>query len=149
MGTKLGQTIHDHKISLEFDYGCNWIGTTTVICPWIRKIAVFYFVYTLASTIIDQSAPNLVKRYRAIRSRVSLIKGVIGSEQLELFALEFEKLLYLLHFVYTVASTNINQLVPKLVKIYMTLRSRMSLIKGVIGPEQVELVALELESLLE
>ena len=31
----------------------------------------------------------------------------------------------------------------------MTLRSYMSLIKGVIGPEQVELFALELESLLE
>ena len=31
----------------------------------------------------------------------------------------------------------------------MTLRSHMSLIKGVIGPEQVELFALELESLLE
>ena len=32
MGTKLGQTIHDHKISLEFDHGCNWIRTTAVFC---------------------------------------------------------------------------------------------------------------------
>ena len=32
MGTKLGQTIHDHKISLEFDYGYKWIRTTAVIC---------------------------------------------------------------------------------------------------------------------
>ena len=47
--------------------------------------------------------------------------GVIRPELLELFALEFEKLL-LFHFVYTLASTNINQLVPKLVKIYMTLK---------------------------
>ena len=31
----------------------------------------------------------------------------------------------------------------------MTLRSCMSLIMGVIGPEQVELFALELENLLE
>ena len=31
----------------------------------------------------------------------------------------------------------------------MTLRSLTSLIKGVIGPEQVELFALELESMLE
>ena len=31
----------------------------------------------------------------------------------------------------------------------MPLRSRMSLIKDVIGPEQVELFALELESFLE
>ena len=49
------------------------------------------FFYTLASTIINHLAPNLVKRYRAIRSRVSSIMGVIGPEQLELFALEFEK----------------------------------------------------------
>ena len=83
----------------------------------------------------------------AIRSWVSLIIGLIGPEQPELFALEFEKLLYFTLF--TLASTNTNQLVPKVVKIYMTLRSRMSLITGVIGPEQVELFALELESLLE
>ena len=56
-----------------------------------------------------------------IRTLMSLIMGVIGLEQLELFALEFENFLYI--FVYTVASTNIKQLVPNLVKIYMTLRS--------------------------
>ena len=33
MGTRHGQTIHDHKISLEFDYGCNQIRCTAVICP--------------------------------------------------------------------------------------------------------------------
>ena len=58
----------------------------------LEKIAIF--AYTLASTVINQSAPNLVKRYRAIRSRVSSIMGVIGLQQLELFALEIEKLLY-------------------------------------------------------
>ena len=47
---------------------------------------------------MNQSAPKLVKRYRAIRSCVSAIMGVIGPEQLELFALEFEKLLYLTLF---------------------------------------------------
>ena len=52
-------------------------------------------------------------------------------------------------FVYTVASANINQLVPKLVKINMTLTSQMSLIMGVIRPEKLELFALELESSLE
>ena len=146
MVTKLGQTIHDHKILIEFDYGCNRIRKTAVICPWIRKIAIFDFIYTLASTI-NQSAPNLVKWYRVIRSRVTLIMGAIGPEQLELLAFEFEKLLYFTLF--TLASTNISQLVPKLVKIYMTLRSHISLIKGVIGPEQVDLFALELESLFK
>ena len=68
-----------------------------------------------------------------IRSRVSSIMGVIGLEQLVLFALDFEKLLFFT--VYTVASTNINLLAPNLVKIYFTLRSGMSLIMGVIRPD--------------
>ena len=55
---------------------------------------LYNFVYTPESTIINQSAPNLVKRYRAIRYPVSSIMGVIGPEKLELFALEFEKSLY-------------------------------------------------------
>ena len=46
--------------------------------------------------------------------------GVIGPEQLELFALEFENIATF-HFVYTVESTKLNQLLPNLVKIYMTL----------------------------
>ena len=35
------------------------------------KIAKYDFVYTLSSTNIDQSAPNLVKTYVIIRSRMS------------------------------------------------------------------------------
>ena len=45
------------------------------------------------------------------------------------------------------ASTNINQSAPNLVKIYMTLRSWMSLIMGVIGHKQGKLYALQLEYL--
>ena len=81
-----------------------------------------------------------------IRFRMSSIMDVIGLEQLELFALELEKLLYLT--VYTLASTSMNQLAPNLVKIYMTIRFQMSLIMGVIGPEQLELFALEFEKIL-
>ena len=33
-----------------------------------RKIAEYDFVYTISSTNIDQSAPNLVKMYVIIRS---------------------------------------------------------------------------------
>ena len=55
------------------------------------------------------------------RFQMSSIMGVIEPEQLELFALEFEKI-SIFHFVLTVASKNINQLVPNLVKIYRTLR---------------------------
>ena len=42
------------------------------------------------------------------------------------------------------ASTNINQSAPNIVRIYMTLRSWMSLIMGLIGHEQHELFALQL-----
>ena len=80
-----------------------------------------------------------------IKTRVSTI---IEPEQLELFAIEYKKIA-MFHFVYTVASTNINQLVPNLVKIYMTLRFQMRSIMGVIRPEQLELFALELESSIE
>ena len=64
----------------------------------LKKNATFYFIYTLASTIIKQSAPHLVKIYMTIRSRKSLIIGVIRLEKLELFTLELEKLLYLTLF---------------------------------------------------
>ena len=50
-------------------------------------------------------------------------------------------------FVYTLASTNMNQLALNLVQMYMTIRSRMSLFMEVIGPQLSELSALELENL--
>ena len=63
-----------------------------------RKIAEYDFVYTLSSTNIDQSAPNLVKMYVIIRSQMSSIMDVIGSELFELSALELENLPYLTSF---------------------------------------------------
>ena len=42
-----------------------------------------------------QSAPNLVKMYVTIRSRMSLIMDLIGLELSELSALELENLSYL------------------------------------------------------
>ena len=62
------------------------------------KIAESDFVYTLASTNIDQSSPNLVKMYMTIRSQMSLIIDLIGLELSKLSALEFENLLYLTLF---------------------------------------------------
>ena len=49
--------------------------------------------------------------------------------------------------VNTLASTNINQSSPNLVKMYMTTRARMSSIMEPIGPELSELSALEFENL--
>ena len=51
------------------------------------KIDEYDFVFTIASTNIEQSAPNLVKMYVSIRSRMNLIMDIIGAELSELFAL--------------------------------------------------------------
>ena len=56
------------------------------------KIAESDFVYTLAFTNIDQSAPDLVKMYVTIRSQMNLIMDLIRPELFELSALEFENL---------------------------------------------------------
>ena len=58
------------------------------------KIAEYDFVCTLSSTNINQSAPNLVRMYVIIRSRMCLIMDLIVPELSELFALELEKLPY-------------------------------------------------------
>ena len=62
-----------------------------------------------------------------IRARISLIMGQID----------------------TLASTNLNQSAPILVKMYVTKRSQMSSIMDVIGPELFELFALEFAKIAE
>ena len=53
ISTKLGQNLYDHKISIHFHHGSNPTWLTGVICPWIRKIAIFDLLYILASTNIN------------------------------------------------------------------------------------------------
>ena len=77
---------------------------------------------------------------------MSSIMGQIEPEHPELLALELGKIAES-DFVYTLVSTNIDQSASNLVKIYMTLRSRMIHIMGQIGPEQSELSALEFENM--
>ena len=67
------------------------------------------------------------------------IVSQIEAENRELFALEFGKIAEY-DFVYTLASTNINQSAPNLVQMYMTIRSRMSLIMEVIGSQTVQVI---------
>ena len=93
------------------------------------NIAESDLVYTLASTNINQSAPNLIKMYATIRSRMSWIIDLIGAELFELFALEFAKIAES-DFVYTLASTNVDQRVPNMVTIYMTTRSWLNSVMG-------------------
>ena len=103
-------------------------------------------VYSVASTNIDQSLPNLATIHMPMRARMSSIMGQIEAEHPELFALEFGKIAES-DFVYTLASTNIDQSAPDLVKMYMTIRSRVSSIMDVIGLGLFELSALEFENL--
>ena len=76
---------------------------------------------------------------------MSLIMDLIGPELSKLSALEFENFPYFTLF--TLASTNIDQSASNLVKTYMTIRSRMSLIMDLIIPDLFELSAFELENL--
>ena len=67
-----------------------------------------------------------------MRSQMSLIMRQIEAEHPELFALEFGKIAENDSF-YTLSSTNSNQSAPNLVKMYVIIRSRMSLIMDLIG----------------
>ena len=58
----------------------------------LGKIAAYDCIYFLASTNINQSAPNLVIMYMSIRSQMSLIMGQVIPDQSVLPALEIEKL---------------------------------------------------------
>ena len=89
-------------------------------------------VNILASTNINQSAPNLVQMYLTIRSGLSLIMDLIGPELSELFALGFLKIAES-DFVYSLASTDVDQIVPNMVRVHMIMRSWMRLIMGQIG----------------
>ena len=111
------------------------------VCPSIN-----FLVKTLASTNINQSAPNVVKVYMTIRPGMSSIMELIGSELSEFSALELENFL---EFVYTLISANIDQSVPNLATIYMPKRSWISLIMGQIEPEHPELFALKFGKIAE
>ena len=76
---------------------------------------------------------------------MSSIMEQIELEHPELFALEFGKNAES-DFVYTLASTNIDQSTPNLVKMYVTIRLWMSLIMDLTRLELFEISALELEN---
>ena len=72
----------------------------------------------------------------------------IKTEHLELFALEFGRIAET-DFVYTLASPNINQSAPNLVKTYVTIKSQMCSIIDLIRAELSELLALEFAKIAE
>ena len=125
MSSIMGQIESEHSELFALEFG---------------KIAQSDFVYTLASTNIDQSMPNLVTMYVTVRSQMSAIMDLIGPELFELSALELENLPYLT--IYSLASASIDQSVPNLATIYMPIKSRMSSIMGQMESEHLELFAL-------
>ena len=72
----------------------------------------------------------------------------IKLEHPELFALEFGKIAET-ELVYALASPNINQSAPNLVKMYVTIRSGMSSIMDLIRAELSKLFALEFAKIAE
>ena len=80
------------------------------------------------------------------RILMSLIMGPIGLELLESFAFESVNIASF-DFVFSLASTNINQSAPNLVPMYMSISSQMSLIIGQVISDQSVLSALEIEKL--
>ena len=83
MSSIMGQIESEHPELFALEFG---------------KIAETDFVYSLSSTNINQSAPNLVKLYVIIRSQMCSIIDLIGPELSELSALELENLAYLTFF---------------------------------------------------
>ena len=83
-----------------------------------------------------------------IRSQMSSIMEQIEPEHPELFVLEFGKIAES-DFVYTLASTNINQSAPNLLKMYVTIRSGIRSNMDLIGLELSELYPLEFAKIAE
>ena len=106
----------------------------------------FDFGYTLSFTNIDQSAPNWVKMYVIIRSRMSLIIDLIGPELSELSALELENLPYLTLFTLWHLQILTSQYLATL---YLPIRWQMSLIMGQIESGNPELFARECGKIAE
>ena len=136
INTKLGQNVCDPKISDEFDYGSNQTRTVQVICPWILKICHIWICFHSSickyQPISTKLGHNIYTHkvsdefdYGTNRIRTS---GVICPWNWKKCGI----------FVYTLTSTNINQSTLHLVKMYVTIRSWMSLIMDLIKPELSE-----------
>ena len=110
------------------------------------KTVIFDFVYT----IICKYRPVSTKFGQTIyvQQNLSLIMGPIGPKQLELhvFALELGKIAAF-NFVYSLASTNINQSAQNLITMNISIKSQMSLIIGQEMPDKSVLSTFKIEKL--
>ena len=109
-----------------------------IIYPLFKRLCLHSIIckYRPVSTKIGQNMSN--------RILMSSNMVPIEPEQLELFALGLGKIAAF-EFVYSLASTNVNQSAPNLVTMYMSIRSQMSFIMGQVIPDRSVLSALEIE----
>ena len=73
--------------------------------------------------------------YMITRARMSSIMELIRLELSESSALELENIYAIFDYVYSLASTNIDQSVPNLATIHMPIKSQMRSIMGQIKSE--------------
>ena len=132
MSLNMGQIEQEHLELFALEFG---------------KIAEYDFLYTLSSTNIDRSAPNLVEMYVIIRSQMSLNMDLIRPELWVICP--WIRKFAMFDFVYTLASANIDQSIPNLATTYLPIRSGTSSIMEQIIPKHPDLFALDLEKLLK
>ena len=114
-------------------------GSSSVVRASVNSI----LVSAIETTFLNQSGPNLHEVFMATRSPMSSIMSKISPVTPELMPLKYWKLLFL-DLVSTIETTFLNQSGPKLHKVFIDTRSRMSSIMSKIGPVTTKLFALEL-----
>ena len=114
-----------------------------VIAPEILKIALFDLVSIIETIFLNQPGPKLHKVFIGTRSWMSSLMSKIGPVTRKLFALELLKIA-VLNLVSAIETTFLNQSGPKLHKVFIGTRSRMSLIMSEICLVTRKLFALEL-----
>ena len=90
----MGKIFMSNRIGMSLIMGPIGMEQLELYALQFGNIAAFDFVYFLASTNINQSAPNLVTMNISIRSQMSLIMGQIIPDQSVLSAHEIEKLYF-------------------------------------------------------
>ena len=105
-----------------------------------------WYIGLCLHSIICKYRPVSTKIGQNMSNRILMSSNMvpIEPEQLELFALGLGKIAAF-EFVYSLASTNVNQSAPNLVTMYMSIRSQMSFIMGQVIPDRSVLSALEIE----
>ena len=107
------------------------------------KIAVLDLVSTIETTFLNQSGPNVHKVFIGTRSQMSSIFSGIQPVTRKLFALELLKVA-VLNIVSAIETIFPNQSGPKLHKVFIGARTRMSSIMSKIRHVTPKLFALEL-----